>query len=387
MGSAESSAGQRSQDAESVVADLFTTHGWQLDPLPLPQSGDSGPDLIIKRHGQLFVVEIKALAEGRADRALPLLSQAILQAKAYAREVKGARPLAVLWVGRGSPILASHIRSFAEKYAEGVAVGVLSENGFRDFVGQPFTELNAEPRSEKWSGHRSSHQVVNLFSDLNQWMLKILLAKEIPEHLLYAPRIDCRNGAELACAAGVSAMSASRFLLQLRKEGFLDEQSQAPYLVRRKELFERWRAAVLRPALEMPMRFIIRAPVREQLREVIASQADEACLGLFAAAEELKFGHVSGVPAHVCVPKIPQSGERKWRTMRPASPAETPDLILRQAPFPQTMFRGAVRRDGWVTSDVIQTWLDVGSHPSRGNEQADLIYEKFLRRIVEQKSL
>src|SRR5947208_9644587 len=112
-------------------------------------------------------------------------------------------------------------------------------------------------------------QVVNLFSDLNQWMLKILLANEIPEDLLNAPRIDCRSGAELAEAAGASAMSASRFLQQLRKEGFLDEDSQRPRLVRRRDLFERWRAAVLRPVPEMAMRFVLRAPVREQLQELI----------------------------------------------------------------------------------------------------------------------
>jgi hypothetical protein len=217
-------------------------------------------------------------------------------------------------------------------------------------------------------------------------MLKILLANEIPENLLSAPRINCRSGAELAAAAGASAMSASRFLQQLRNEGFLDEDSLGPYLVRREDLFERWRAAALRPAPEMSLRFVLRAPVREQLQELIAKQSGAACLGLFAAAEELKFGHVSGVPAHVFVPKFPQSDDRKWRSVRPASPGDTPDLILRQAAFPRSMFRGAVHRDGSLASDVIQTWLDVGSHPTRGAEQADLIYAKFLRQVVEKSS-
>lgn len=375
-------SGSGSREAESLVAALFKSSGWQVDPRPDRHA--DGPDLIMRRGNQLFMVEIKALAEGRADRALPLLSLAILQAKAHSREVKGARPLAVLQVGHASPSLSKHVRSFAEKYGEGVAVGVVSENGFRIFVGDPFAELNAEPPSEKSFANQSSHHVVNLFSDLNQWMLKILLAKEIPQDLLSAPRLVSRNGAELASAARASAMSASRFLLKLRNEGFLDESSQGLKLVRRKELLERWRSAAIRPAPEMPMRFILRSPVQPQLRELIANQPGEACLGLFAAAEELKFGHVSGVPTHVFLQKLPRPGDRKWRGLRLASPAEVPDLILRQAPFPQSTFRGAVRRDGWYVSDVIQTWLDVASHPARGGEQADLIYEKFLRRIVEQ---
>jgi hypothetical protein len=383
MDLAESSAG-RVQDAESEVADLFTSHGWRLESVP--QDRGFRPDLIVKRGAQRFVVEVKSLAEGRADRALPLLSQAILQAKAYAREIKGAKPLAVLYVVHASPALANRVRSFAENYAEEVAVGVVSENGLRSFVGQPFMELNSEPRNEKWSGKTSHHQPINLFSDLNQWMLKILLANDIPEDFLTAPRINCQTGAELAAAAGVSAMSASRLLQQLRKEGFLDEQSRAPGVVRRKELFERWRAAAIRPAAEMPMRFVIRSPVRDQLRELLAGQQGKACLGLFAAADVLKLGHVSGVPPHVCVSKLPKLEESSWRTLRPASQAQAPDIIVRQVSFPRSTLRGAVHRDGWLASDVIQTWLDVGSHPARGNEQADLIYEKFLRRIVEQES-
>jgi len=376
------SPASRYREAELFVADLLRSRGWKVDA---PRdSSDRGADLIMERSGQRFAVEIKSLAEGRADRALPLLSLAILQAKAHAREMEGTKPLAVLWVGHASPSLANHLRSFAKNYAEGVAVGIVSENGFRHFVGYPFDELNAEPRSEKRLANRSSHKVVNLFSDLNQWMLKILLANEIPEDLLSAPRIDCRSGAELAAAAGASAMSASRFLQQLRDEGFLDEHSQGPCLVRRRDLFERWRASVLRPAPEMPLRFVLRAPVREQLQGLIAKQSGEACLGLFAAAEELKFGHVSGVPAYVFVPKLPLSDDRKWRSVRPTAPGDMPDLILRQAVFPRSMFRGAVHRDGWLASDVIQTWLDVGSHPTRGTEQADLIYAKFLRQIVEQ---
>ena len=33
--------------------------------------------------------------------------------------------------------------------------------------------------------------------------------------------------------------------------------------------------------------------------------------------------------------------------------------------------------------DVLQVWLDVAAHPSRGEEQAELIYRKVLRPVVE----
>lgn len=65
------------------------------------------------------------------------------------------------------------------------------------------------------------------------------------------------------------------------------------------------------------------------------------------------------------------------------APSEAPDIVLRQALFPQSTFRGAVHRDGLIVADVIQVWLDVAHHPARGEEQAELIYQKVLRPIVE----
>jgi len=77
-------------------------------------------------------------------------------------------------------------------------------------------------------------------------MLKILLVPEIPDHLLQAPRQKYQTGSELAEAAKVSPMSASQFLQQLRSEGYLDDSSRYPALVRRQELFRRWQSAVMR---------------------------------------------------------------------------------------------------------------------------------------------
>ena len=72
---------------------------------------------------------------------------------------------------------------------------------------------------------------MNLFSDLNQWMLKVLLAPEIPEHLLSAPRGEYRNASELAAAARVSKMSAHRFVQQLQERGYLEASSRRLVLV------------------------------------------------------------------------------------------------------------------------------------------------------------
>ena len=42
-----------------------------------------------------------------------------------------------------------------------------------------------------------------------------------------------------------------------------------------------------------------------------------------------------------------------------------------------------VRPGGLAASDVLQVWVDVSAHPSRGREQADLIRKRVLRRVIE----
>ena len=373
------SPNKRIAPAEQYVADFFRSHDWSVEVQPY---APNGADLIIQRGKQRFVVEIKALSESRPDRVLPMLSMAILQAQAAAEEFNNALPLAIVYVPEASPALAKHVDSFAQRFAQDVPVGLISGRGEQYFSGTAFQELNRLPEESRRSATARPPQAINLFSDLNQWMLKLLLAWDLPEGLLNAPKKKFRNGSDLAEAAQVSAMSASRFLQQLRSEGYLSDSSPHLKLVRREELFRRWGAAAMRSCPEMPCRFLLRVPVAQQIRGLLGRHPEVACLGLFAAADELNIGHVSGVPPYVYVRKLPQVGLPDWSELM-ASPSERPDLILRQAPFPQSTFRGAIDRNGLMVTDVIQTWLDTMHHPTRGAEQANLIYEKVLSPIVE----
>ena len=374
--SPSSGAGQRAEDR---VAQLFEAHGWKVQREPA--IGPYKADLLVKSGRDAYLVEIKAPSEARRDRVIPLLSEAILQAQAYARENGKVRPLAVVYVGDASASLFRQVGEFSKRFAPEVAVGVISDSGARCFWGKGLEVLNAEPSVARKAPAKPPGPASHIFSDLNQWMLKVLLAPQIPEHLLAAPRAEYRNASELAGAANVSVMSAFRFVQQLRGEGFLDESSARFRLVRREELFRRWRSEAHRPSPEMPMSFLIRGPAQLQLREIVSSS--KGCLGLFAAAEALKLGHVKGVPPYVYVPKLLRLDRNAWKGMVPASPRESPELILKQPRARQSVFRGAVHLDGMAVSDVLQVWLDVSVHPSRGDEQADLIHRKILGKVIE----
>lgn len=371
-------ASRHGQKAERLLADLFAQHGWQVQ-----QESHSDPhrgDLLVRKGKHAYIVEVKAASEGRQDRVVPLLSEAILRAQSSARSQPRVRPLAVVVVPDAPALLVEQVREFANLHAPDVAIGIVARNGAHEFIGQGLEALNSARAWVRGPGRRRVGRAPNLFSDLHQWMLKVLLAPELPEHLLNAPRGHYRNVSQLAAAANVSVMSAFRFVHQLRHEFFLDESSQVLRLVRREELFRRWQAHALRPVNEQPMRLLIPGDVNAQLAKLLKDQ--HACLALFAAADALKFGHVRGVPPYVHVERLDGRDEVRLKGVVPAVNGEAPDFILRQASAPQSVFRAAVRADGILVSDVLQVWLDVSGHPSRGKEQAQLIEGRLLKPII-----
>jgi hypothetical protein len=176
-------------------------------------------------------------------------------------------------------------------------------------------------------------------------------------------------------------MSAFRFVQLFERDGYLHESAQHLRLVRREDLFVRWQALSARSPREVAMRFLLPDDPKAQLRRILAS--GRACLALFAAADALRFGFVSGVPPYVYVQRIHPASIAAWKNLRPCAPGEPPDLIIRQAPAPQSVFRGLVRPEGMAACDVLQVWADVTWHPSRGREQADMIRKNVLHRLID----
>jgi hypothetical protein len=370
-----SDADQRSRQVEAEVAKLFEKAGWRVIRQPVSRDAHR-PDLLVSRKGVSYAVEIKAGTEGRSDRLIPLWSQACLQASHVAGN---HAPLAVIAAPKIAPRVAEQILKFAEEYAPDAAAGVIDFGGLCLFRGPHLEELNAELSLLARPSSRSPEQG-QLFSDLNQWMLKVLLAPELPDELLGGPRGRYRNASQLARAANVSVMSAFRLVQKLQREGYLHETDPYLNLVRREDLFRRWQAAALRIANEIPMKFLLRGDPKAELRRVL--QSGRACLALFAAADALHLGFVKGVPPHVYVQRLQPANIAAWKNLAPAAPGEPPDVIFRQAPSPQSVFRGLVRPDGMAVCDAIQVWLDVPGHPSRGEEQAALIQRRVLNPIV-----
>ena len=385
-----------------LVADLLREHGWQV--FEQPAAKDLGADLIAEGSGKKYVFEIKWASEGRRDRIIPLLSQAALQAAYISKSLPGnPLPVAVVVASYLPEPIAEQAGAFLGKHAPDVAVGLMDSEGFRSFSGFDLELLSSERRvGSSVPSRKLRTHAPQLFSDLNQWMLKVLLAPRIPESYLSAPRSHYEGASQLAAAAGVSVMSGFRFVEQFSKEGFLEQSSSRLRLVRAKELVNRWLGAGQKRNLEVPMRFILqrgKGALENALRSYVAASEiapnqqhksrkellpkhPRACLGLFAAAEQLGVGFVHGAEPHVYVERMNQELLSSLGLSAKVVDSQG-DVYVRIPSNRESVFRGLVLKDGVPSSDVIQVWLDVYGYPSRGKEQADLIYRRILAPAFE----
>ncbi len=384
---------------ERLVADAFRRPSWRVRH---PREGDGPqPDLIVEGGGRKYVIEIKRSSEGRRDRVIPLLSQAILEAQAFARQSQETViPVAIVGADHLPPAVVDSVQSYADRVAPRMVVGLVDSAGLRAFRGCGLEILNARPSAKE---NRARRRIVKqplprLFSDLNQWMLKILLADSIPEELLSAPRSQYKNPTELARAAGVSVMSALRLVRQLENGGFVASDEESLALARVPELLGRW-AARRESVREFPVRWLVqrdRAAVAGLLKSYAARTASagrpargrrrqpRACLGLFAAADALGFGFVHGVPPHIYLERFEPGLLEKWG-LSPEDAEHNPDAVIRIPANPEAVFRAAVVKDGVPCADILQVWLDVSEHPSRGKAQADEIARRALARLVRKR--
>jgi hypothetical protein len=380
------------------VGDLFRRAGWRIVRQPEGQGHQA--DLIVDSGEREYVIECKRSSEGRRDRLIPLLSQAILEVRAAKLQLsKSSVPVAVVAADRISSLVAEQLKGFARQHAPDVAVGIIDLEGFRAFQGFGLERFNAERAAPSPLGSLPKTRLpVNLFSDLNQWMLKVLLAPKIPVSMLSAPRERYQNAAQFARAADVSVMSASRLVRRLSNEGFLDSRKGCLELVRQEELLERWRGANHITARQISARWIIRGGDK-QLTSGVEAYASRMhakfspakrvripqqmislpriCVGLFAAAELLGVGFVRGVASYLYLERL-DAGVLKQLGLTLEDADRNPDVQIRIPENKESVFRPVVWHAGLPVADVVQIWLDVANHPARGKEQARQIWRSVL---------
>ncbi len=384
---------------ESRLAEALQQAGWNVFWPGGSDHGGRQPDFVVRKGELAYAVECKSSALGARQSVLEgALADAILRAR-RAAEQSGLRPLAVVCAASLSDSMVERLERYAAEFGDAAAWGLMDRRGRLVLRGEGLEsvpESRPRPAAGRQRARKSSH--ANVFSDLGQWMLKVLLAEEIPASLLNAPRagFGVASVSALAERADVSLASASKFLSAMSARGFVEQERGEVEIVLRDQLMRAWASAGSGDFEELPARVVFpsRDPlarmkselarlrrewpegaasrVRERAGSGSAARASRACLGLFAACDALGVGIVRGARPHIFVEGFDLAllDELGLELVDPGGHA---DVLLRKPNFPESLFRGCVNVDGVPVADVLQCWIDVWSHPVRGQEQAEAI--------------
>jgi hypothetical protein len=363
---------------------LFGAAGWKIQV----RRGDA--DLLAQKGAHRYAVQMKIAHDVRWPLLEGLLASAILRARSAAGAMR-AQPLAVLCARSISDRLLSQLQGFVDRYGEGVAWGALDAQGLAVFFAPGLEDIREERRLPQRGASPAPR--IEIFSDLGQWLIKMLLSHRLPSPLQIA--IDghpvdrpIANAARLAKIAKVSAPRAARIVAALREEHVLRESAPLE-IIRGDELLEQWLAANLKRPLDLRACWVL--PGRDaarQLEQALRSHKQDpngrACLGLFAACDRLGFSFVRGVAPHLYL-EDPSPGRLEHLGLRLAAPGESASVFVRRPIFPESVFRGAQSHAGLPVADVVQCWLDVSRYPARGPEMAEHLYKKVIGPSVKER--
>lgn len=361
----------RASELEDVLAQRLKEAGADV-ALPLDD------DLGIQLGAGQFVVHLKAARDARARILQSFLAEGVLEAQARARNQVPLLPMV------GAPAVSdgmvNRLQAFVHRVAPKQRWGVVDGRGRLEiFAGDD--SIHFPPRDEPTPQLRSQRS--SLFTDVHQWLLKVLLAPELPRDLLAAQRESITSTRSLAKAAEVSVGSAGRFLSALTAEGFLARSGRQIQIARRQELLEVWRAASRPKSTPLGVSWVI-APSNtdeaiRRLQLALGKESVGCCVGSHRACKALGFGFVRGVKPLLYVESLGDAAKvLKACGAMPASGEKAPDFFLDVPSAPRSCFSGAVTRNELRVSDVLQAWLDVSWHPARGREQAQRLWERVL---------
>lgn len=343
-------------------------------------SASGGPDGVLPIQGRRYAVALRTARAARGPHMEALLADCALRAQSHACRMGDAEPLPVVFAPRLSAAMLERLERYADEFLPGFHWGALDERGAWHFPGLGVSKPPLRARRHPRPVGRPAPKAPSPFSDLGQWLAKVLLADRVPPRWLTAPRERPSSLRELSALAGVSLHTAARWSSAMRSLGFLDAAEDAPaepFLMHRVvEFLELWSSA-LRPRRVVEQR--VRSLAGESFEEAVArlAQSDaDPTLGLHAACDRLGVGIVSGAPKHVYL----QDWDADLLARCALSPVSSGGdwlLALRQPSAPESLLRGRLSVDGVWCADLVQCYVDLLHHPVRGPEQAAAIRNRL----------
>jgi hypothetical protein len=214
---------------------------------------------------------------------------------------------------------------------------------------------------------------VSVFSDLHQWLLKVLLLREAPEPLWAGPRPAVERVVELAAATSVSVPKAYQFARVFQDRGWLRRGEGGLRVVRSGELLDAWFA---HQQLQPARRWFVRGRMGPLGGALDGLSGRVGPLGGFEACRRLELAITpGGLPElHVTGAVEAALAEHEWELCD----ERDAELVLLSGRAPESVRRGCLLAGGVLVVDPLQAALDVAGHAARGREQADYLRARVL---------
>jgi len=292
----------------------------------------------------------------------------------------------VVALSRFGPKLEEAVRKFMGEYAPSIGWGLVDQS---DKAALVIPDLDLEwsraPSLTEWRPSLFERRDRKLFTDLNRWMLKVLILRNAPKGQWGGPRQCPRHATELGQVAGVSVSKAHHFASAFHQEGFLRKARHGLQLVRLPALLDAWLQDEKNSSPETsPVRLLVPAQAslfsNEEHAEPPLAPAiwgDSAIGGMFAA-RHMGLMRVSG--RHVPLVHVGKPMSRAMHAARLEScDLRDAQMILARPLYPKSVFRGIIKREQAAPLvDIWQVALDAVSSAARGREQAEYIVERVL---------
>lgn len=353
--------------------------------------------------GRTVLIEVKKLPTVRHEDLAGRLAVGALSLRRRALEQGGAVLLVVVQLPHLSEAAAAAAREFMATHAADIDWALAAEDGDYVIAARRLEIERAKltPRGKKRRSATPGKRRPNLFTDLNQWMLKVLLLKDAPEEMWGGPRGPTRTVRELAEKADVSVPHAHRFVRTFEERDHLRVTDEGIALVRKPALMDAWLQAVRQATHEaVPVRWLLGEP--SSLDEIFGGRDegifpkrsfDEKVVGAIDGAKAehsiVALGGFDACRAHGVLHTTSTGAEVHVRASLQEvcaafdlEPGDDKDAHFTLLPTRrgEAIFRGAVVHplSAIPVVDILQAALDVAPHPARGVEQAEHIIHDVL---------
>lgn len=228
-------------------------------------------------------------------------------------------------------------------------------------------------------GHRARRSKVvaltpprRLFTDLQRWLLKVLLYATSPFGSALGV-VRPANPSAWSKIAAVSHQTAYSLARNLSDRGLLTQSAEGLSLTDPAHLLEDWlHEDTLYPAPRVWVRDALRSRSPQEI-----FRAESSVIGSYQAAKAHGLLRITGSPMaeiHVRGPLRELLAHHQLVRVEPRDA----DFALIRSPHPESVFRAAIKQQGLRVSDPLQAALDCVASPARGREQAEFIIERIL---------